>query len=254
MIEQHFDRASGVARITLAAPERANALGPDDIRALAEAVKLGFDEGVRCLVLEAKGPVFSAGAALDALADVTPEALLTSAANDFAALARVFEDLPVPSLCALNGPAVGGGAGIALLPDVIVASDKASLAFPFAKLGLVPDSGLTHRLTRSLGLARARHLFLTGGALSAAQAFEAGLVSQTAPADSFEAAVAAMIDRLRLCAPGLAGSLRRLTNAATMSTLFEQITREAEEQATRLMLSSTQASLAAALSALRNKR
>lgn len=255
MIRTAFDSSRGVARVSLATPERANALTPDDIRALARAVEAaGREPELRCLVLEAEGDTFSAGADLDALANVSAEALLASAADDFSHLAQAFATCPAPTLCALNGPAVGGGAGVALLADVIVASANAKLVFPFARLGLVPDSGLTKIVTTALGPSRTRLLFLSGGAIDAATAFQAGLVSQCVPADEFASAVANSISILSRTPPGLAPALRELIDDSNERSLSEQIVLEARAQAERLSLPQTRGAIAAALATMHKPR
>jgi 2-(1,2-epoxy-1,2-dihydrophenyl)acetyl-CoA isomerase len=105
-------------------------------------------------------------------------------------LVRLLRGTAKPVLGSLNGPAVGGGAGIALACDLRIASDQASLGFVFHKLGLHPDIGSTHFLARQVGTARALELFWSGRLIPAAECLALGLVNRVVPAAELESATA----------------------------------------------------------------
>lgn len=253
MIESSFE--AGLGRIVLAAPERANALGPDEIAAITDALsRLAREPGLEIVVIEARGDVFSAGGSLEALQAATPRSIEAAASGALGALYDAFFDCPAPTLCALNGAASGGGLGLALMADVIVAKASARLVAPFARLGLVPDSGLTKTLTAALGPARAKLLFLSAGALDAHAAYTAGLVSEVAEADAFDAAVNDRIRTLRALAPGLARDVRRLVAETPMLGFKHALRLEGALQGERLGLADTKARIARAIETMSKPR
>ena len=138
---------------------------------------LATDPDLRAVVLAAEGPNFSAGADLKELASIPPAeapALLERALGTFRALA----DLPVPTVAALHGLAVGGGLELALACDLRVADDSAKLGAPEVAHGLMPAYGGTQRLPRLVGAAKAKELVFTGALVPAGEALRLGLVNK----------------------------------------------------------------------------
>src|SRR3954452_7694864 len=175
-VEPQADRP-GVVLVTLDRPEVLNALDYRTLGELADALEaLDSDESVRCVVITGAGDrAFAAGADIKEMADATPVTL--SAANNFARWERL-KRVRVPLIAAVRGCALGGGCELAMACDMIVAADDATFGQPEIKIGIMPGTGGTQRLTRALGKAKAMEMILTGRNLSAREAYERGLVSQ----------------------------------------------------------------------------
>jgi enoyl-CoA hydratase/carnithine racemase len=176
-----------VARVTLNAPERLNALGPDDLRALDAAYADAEAAGVRALVLRGEGRSFCAGrdiAGVDAATDdVTGylDGLVTP-------LLRRMSAFPAPTFAAARGAALGVGLGLLVATDVVFVADDAKVGSPFAALGAALDSGGHWLLVSRLGPHRALDLIYSGRLISGAEAVAGGLFSRALPADEVGAA------------------------------------------------------------------
>jgi enoyl-CoA hydratase/carnithine racemase len=147
------------------------------------ARRAGDDRSVRALVLWGGPRLFSAGADVAEMAewsllDATEEATRMHAAFD--AVAAV----PVPTVAAITGYALGGGCELALCCDVRVAGDNARLGMPEVRLGIIPGAGGTQRLPRLVGPARAKDLVLSGRLVAAEEALRIGLVDRVVPPDA----------------------------------------------------------------------
>jgi 2-(1,2-epoxy-1,2-dihydrophenyl)acetyl-CoA isomerase len=132
-----------------------------------------------------------------------------------------------PLLVAVNGPAAGAGFGLALLGDLVIASDAAHFTSAYSAIGLTPDGGLSWSLPRLAGLRRAQELIITNRRVGAAEAADIGLVTRTVPAADFDAE----IDRtatLLVAAPTAAlGVIRALLAASATTSLADQLDAEA---------------------------
>jgi enoyl-CoA hydratase len=150
----------------------------DLIAAIAAA---DADPTVRVLVLTGGPRVFAAGADIKSMADASPIEMAASATfvrwNQIAACRK-------PIIAAVSGYALGGGCELAMLCDIIIASDTAQFGQPEVNIGVIPGAGGTARLTRALGPYRAMELILTGTFLSAHDALQYGLVNRICPAEA----------------------------------------------------------------------
>jgi enoyl-CoA hydratase/carnithine racemase len=167
----------GVALCRLNRPEARNALSPELREALGEALKSAdADPEVRCIVIAGGDEAFAAGADIRALLERDfREAMLEGA--DFW---RTIADCRTPLIAAVSGWALGGGCELALLCDMIVASETAQFGQPEITLGIIPGAGGTQRLAHAAGKHRAMEMVLTGRRFSAAEAHEMGLVNRVA--------------------------------------------------------------------------
>jgi enoyl-CoA hydratase/carnithine racemase len=178
----------GIAHVTLNAPERLNALGPDDLRALDTAYAEAEAAGVRALVLRGEGRSFCAGrdiAGVDpAIDDVSGylDGLVTP-------LLRRISAFPAPTFAAAQGAALGVGLGLLVATDVVLVAENAKVGSPFAALGAALDSGGHWLLVSRLGPHRALDLVYSGRLISGAEAVAGGLFSRALPADELGAAV-----------------------------------------------------------------
>jgi methylglutaconyl-CoA hydratase len=201
-----------VARLTLNRPEVRNAFNEESIAELtawAESVSAG---GVaRVAVLSGAGPVFCAGADLTWMSKMvgyTREENL----RDARAMAQMFDALdrlPIPLIGKIHGAALGGGAGLAAICDIVVAAEDASFAFTEVKLGILP-AVISPFVLAKIGRSAARELFLTGARFSAARAREIGLVHAVAPADDLDRVIAKYVNDLLTSAPGAMAAAKRL--------------------------------------------
>ena len=188
----HSERRDGVALLTLDRPDALNAIDPALLDAFDAALaKIEADASVRALVLTGAGRAFVAGADIAAMTTMTPLEAEAFSARAHALFERL-EALPIPTIAAVNGFALGGGCELALSCDWIYASTKAKLGQPETKLGLIPGFGGTSRLVRRVGLAHAKELILIGDPISADEAARIGLVNSVFEADDLmEKAIAA---------------------------------------------------------------
>jgi enoyl-CoA hydratase/carnithine racemase len=169
-----------VALIRIYRPETKNSLTLAQIAELAQAIEGAAASGARCLLLTGEGGSFCAGRDLrevDPLADDTYR-IMTTLINPL--LRRVYE-FPVPTVAAVEGPALGLGFGLALCCDLVLAADDARFGSPFRNFGGVPDSGAHYFLERRIGRHRALELIYTGRLLSGLEAAAWGLVNRTVP-------------------------------------------------------------------------
>ncbi len=180
----------GVALVTLNRPRALNALSFGLLLRLAEAVEaLDADPGCRAIVLTGAGTrAFAAGADVAELA--AQDAASLAAAPGFRGWDRVAA-VATPTIAAVRGYALGGGAELAMACDMIVAGDDATFGQPEINLGIIPGAGGTQRLARAIGKARAMELVLTGRRVAAAEAERLGLVTRVVPAGE---ALAAALD------------------------------------------------------------
>lgn len=172
------ERRDAVELIRLSRPEARNALSPEVMAALADALeRADADEGVRCIVIAGADDVFAAGADIRSLREREfAEALFHRSAEFWKRVAAC----RTPVIAAVSGFALGGGFELALACDMIVASESAQFGQPEITLGIIPGGGATQRLTRALGKQRALELVLTGRRIDAKTAERWGLVNRVA--------------------------------------------------------------------------
>lgn len=169
----------GVRVLTLADPDRRNAIGTVMREELIAAVgEVREDPAARVLIVAAEGSSFCAGADLPALfgEQGRPVGEIRKGLRAYYESFLVLRDLEIPTIAAVQGPAVGAGLNLALCCDIRIAGPKARFAATFSKIGLHPGGGCTYFLTRELGAQRALALLLEGGRLTAEEALERGLV------------------------------------------------------------------------------
>jgi methylglutaconyl-CoA hydratase len=181
-----YDRHDSTAVVTLNRPGKRNALSRDLIAGLSAAfAEAAGDPDVRCVVLTGSGPAFCAGMDLDELRATLGDEQ-DKVWDDAARLSALYEQiytLPKPTVAAVNGAAVAGGAGLVTVCDLAVAAPAAKFGYPEVRRGLVAAMVLPH-LLRHVGERTARWLLLTGELIDAAAAERAGLVNAVVPADA----------------------------------------------------------------------
>jgi enoyl-CoA hydratase/carnithine racemase len=238
--------APGVARVTLATPQRRNAQTPATWRALA-AVGAGLTDDVRVVVVDAEGPSFSAG--LDTRM-FTPEGVPgESSLLDLAALPADELDAAIAgfqdgftwladdrfvSVAAVQGHAVGAGFQLALACDLVLVADDATFCMREPTLGLVPDLGGTGRLVDAVGYARALELCLTGRWMDADEAVWTGIALRSVPVADLPEAADDLAAALCAAPVEAARATKRLLRSAVRADRAGQLAVERAEQVRRI--------------------
>lgn len=220
----------GVATVTMNRPAVRNAFDDRLVGLLHDtAVELARDDDVRVVVLTGAGDAFSAGADLQWMQRAREASYEDNVADAMrlARMLRVLHDLPKPLVGRVQGPAIGGGAGLVAVCDVAVAVADATFGFTEVTLGLAP-AVIAPYVVRKVGRSFARSAFVTGSRFGAHRAREAGLVHDVA-ADgaALDAAVAALAERCRRAGPQAVAVAKRLPDLA-MGPLDDVATEMAE--------------------------
>lgn len=173
--------AEGVLLLTLNRPDKLNALSKQLLEGLVAALtKAATNPAVGCVILTGAGRAFSAGADT---ADMLERGVASYADPERLARWTAVQDFPKPMIAAVNGYALGGGLELALMCDIIIASEAAKFATPEIKLGSFPGDGGTQRLPRAVGKSFAMQMILTGDMIDSTLAERKGLVSEVLEAD-----------------------------------------------------------------------
>jgi enoyl-CoA hydratase len=180
----------GVATITLNDPDTRNALSPQMLGGLIEAIEHARDEeAARCVVLASSHEkTFSSGANLSGFAADAPLVQRHFGSDRFVGLFRLIGELGKPTICAADGHVLAGALGIALACDLIVASERASFGTPEINVGAFPFM-IMALIYRNVPRKKATEMLLLGERLSAQAALAAGIVNKVVPADQFNVAV-----------------------------------------------------------------
>ncbi|HXY31893.1 MAG TPA: enoyl-CoA hydratase-related protein [Gemmatimonadaceae bacterium] len=203
---------AGVGHITLARPEKRNALDEVMAAELGAALRLfGGDPAVRVVLLDAQGPDFCAGADLEALEQMIDAggAVHEKDARTLGAVFTLIRHLERPVVAAVRGRALAGGTGLATACDIVLAHEDAQFGYPEIRIGFVPAMVMT-MLRRSVGEKRAFDLVATGSLVGAAEAQALGLVSRVIPAADFDAEVDRVVTALATAPPGALRLTKRL--------------------------------------------
>ena len=225
-------RDGPVAVVRFDRPDRLNAFVPEMFDGLLGEIEAAArDDEVRTVVLTGNGRAFCAGIDLKQLASRVsengPEAERATIER-IQRITRSLVDLPKVTIAAVNGPAVGFGAELAVAADIRVAAEVATFSFPEVQRALCATGGSTRLLPLLVGTGRATEWLLSGRSISAEEALATGLVTEIAPtADLLEETVA-MGGRIAANAPLAVGRLKRLLREAPGASLDDILAREVE--------------------------
>jgi enoyl-CoA hydratase len=227
MAELHIATDDGVAVLTLEAPDRRNALTLDLVDEVVAALdQVESDPEVRALVVTGAPPAFCAGADLSHLGESQREGLL-----------RIYEGFlrvgrsPLPTVAAVNGPAVGAGVNLALACDVIVAGVSSRFDTRFLKLGLHPGGGHTWMLRRRVGPQVAAALVLFGQVVDGTEAERVGLAWRCVPDGELLPTATALAATAAAGPPDLVAHMKQtLADVAVIPTQVEAVERELDPQ------------------------
>jgi methylglutaconyl-CoA hydratase len=208
-------REGAVEYLTLNRPDVRNAFNEQMIAELADWTSVVSESArrheVRVVVLAGAGLVFCAGGDAKYMSSTIgySEAENLRDATAMAAMFAALDQLPAPLICRVQGAALGGGAGLAAVSDIVVAENSATFGFPEVKLGIVPGI-ISPFVLAKIGRAAARELFLTGARFSASRAKEIGLVHAVVPADTLDAKVDEQVREILTGAPEAVAAAKRL--------------------------------------------
>ncbi|MXP24682.1 enoyl-CoA hydratase [Altererythrobacter indicus] len=221
-----------IATVTLNRPDALNATTDGLYGELAALwPKLRSDPDVACVILTGAGRGFCAGADLkNRRTDLTPLQLSARHRWILTNVLRPLYEMEKPVIAAVNGPAAGAGANIALACDFAYASEKASFTQAFARVGLIPDLGGLFFLQRAVGRARAKELAFTARKVEAAEALELGLVQKVVPHDELLAAARETALAIAQNAPTSIGMMKTLIDKSEYSTFDQMVEFEAYAQ------------------------
>jgi long-chain acyl-CoA synthetase len=212
----------GIGVVTMHGPKGINALNEAFISEIADALhRMDQDRGVRCMILRAGTlKYFSVGADINEMAERT---FVKALDDDFFTVgwSRIAQ-CRKPLIAAVSGLALGGGCELALMCDIIVASDTAEFGLPEVRLGIFPGAGGTQRLVRQIGKSRAMEMILTGDVqLNADDALALGLVSRVVPEGELMLAAAAVAQKIAANSMMTVRMAKESINRAYESSLAE---------------------------------
>jgi 2-(1,2-epoxy-1,2-dihydrophenyl)acetyl-CoA isomerase len=227
-----------ISSITLNRPEVLNAGNRELLEGVVEAVEdLSADPSVRTIVVTGAGRAFCAGADL-MTAPWGPDSLSVGEGvawvldNGWNPVVRALTSCPKPTVAAVNGVAAGGGIGVALACDVVIAAESATFVQVFGpQLGVIPDVGSTWFLTHLVGQARARGLALLGERLDALTASAWGLIWKAVPDGDLMGEVASIAERLARLDSTAAVAIRQTLGRTETLTLDQALDHERDMQA-----------------------
>jgi 2-(1,2-epoxy-1,2-dihydrophenyl)acetyl-CoA isomerase len=227
-----YDLADGVATVTFNRPEVMNATNDQFYREMAGLIRdIAADDAVGAVVVTGAGRGFCAGADVKSMNPDMP--LLDRRKRHRWILADVLRPLVMlekPVIAAVNGPAVGAGFNIALAADIIIASEVAVFSQIFTRLGLVPDLGGLHLLTRVVGLNKAKELCFTAKKINAAEALSLGIANHVVPADRLGAEARKLAKEIAAGPPVALSMIKALLNRSSNSTLEQMLDYESYAQ------------------------
>lgn len=219
-------REGAILTLTMNQPETRNALtGNTAVDEFVQAcAQIARDPSIRVVVLTGAGPVFSSGGNVKDMQryeqqDLAPDVIREEYRNGIQRLPKALYHLDVPVIAAVNGPAVGAGLDLTCMCDIRIASDKATFAESFVKVGIVPGDGGAWLLPRAVGMSKACEMAFTGEAIGAQEALACGLVSRVVPHDTLLAEAHALAARIAANPGGVLRMTKRLLREGERSTL-----------------------------------
>lgn len=232
-----LSREGGIVTLSFNRPESRNAMTPamgeEVVRAVAE---IRGDATARVCVLTGTGKAFSSGGDLGMIARDTGAARgsdapsMAGSPRDFYARYLAIHSLPIPTIAAINGHAIGAGLCVALGCDMRIAVADAKMGMTFTKLGIHPGMGATYFLPRLIGTARACELFFSGRVFDAAEAERLGIINRAVPREAFDSTVHALATEIAACAPLAVRMVKKAIYRGTQHSLEEMLDYESLQQ------------------------
>lgn len=220
LLEQHGE----VLEVTFNRPAQANAVDLPMAQCLGRMAPRIAAARAKVIVLKASGPAFMAGGDVRRMAAAPGE--LGPILDGFHAFMRALASSPASVVACVQGAVAGGGLGLALNADVILAAETAKFHFAYRQLGTSPDGGCTFHLPRIVGSRKAFALLMLGEPMTAQQALAHGLVTEVVPGAELEHRTAAVVAQLCANAAEAAARTRKLLQASGLRSLDEQLDAE----------------------------
>lgn len=224
----------GILRVTLARPEKKNALDLATLHELQDALETARDDpAIRVVVLASSGETFSAGGDIQVMVEFAGDAQATLARlrDGLNRLVLLLHSLPKPVIAQVQGNAYGAGAILAFQCDLAIVAMEATFSLSFRHVGLIPDTGATWLLPRTVGLQRAKHLAWTAAPFSAQDAVDWGLALRSVPAAQLEGTVTNLAKALAEGPAAAIALTKRALHENLDATLAGALEREAHLQA-----------------------
>ena len=225
----------GAAKILLNRPDALNAWNEQFGRDLNDAIStIGADDAARALLITGAGRAFSSGADLKETrsaedGDGVPD-LSARLKEIYHPIIIGIREMPKPVVAAVNGPAVGIGASLALAADLIVAAESAYFLLAFVNIGLIPDGGSTAFLPARIGLARSTEMAMLGEKVPAKQALEWGMINRVVGDDDLAGEGKALLERLAKGPTKSYAGAKKLLNRRVYADIEGQLEAEADAQ------------------------
>ncbi|RRQ28140.1 crotonase/enoyl-CoA hydratase family protein [Rhodococcus sp. Eu-32] len=234
-----IERSDDVVVWTLNNPEARNPISEiETIDALEDAVRdVNGDPSVRVAILTGAGSAFSSGGNVkhmrnkEGMFGGSPAELRQGYRHGIQRIPKALYHCEIPTIAAVNGPAVGAGCDLALMCDLRIASTTAKFAESFVKVGIIPGDGGAWLLPRAVGMARASEMAFTGEAIDASTALEWGMVSQVVDADDLLPAAHALAARVAVNPPQVLRMTKKLLREGQHQSLESLLELSAAYQA-----------------------
>ncbi|WP_326533746.1 crotonase/enoyl-CoA hydratase family protein [Pseudorhodoferax sp.] len=232
------ERDGAILTLTMNQPATRNALtgntAVDEFVQACDAIRR--DTSVRVVIITGTGPVFSSGGNVKDMQrffgdTLSPEVIREEYRNGIQRIPKALYNLDVPTICAINGPAIGAGLDLTCMCDIRIASENATFAESFVKVGIVPGDGGAWLLPRAVGMSKAAEMAFTGEALNAQQALACGLVSRVVPPEALMAEARALAAKIAANPGGVLRMTKRLLREGQNSSLESLLEMSAGYQA-----------------------
>jgi 2-(1,2-epoxy-1,2-dihydrophenyl)acetyl-CoA isomerase len=223
-------RSGSIATVTLTRPGKKNAINLEMTRALRDATQiLEHDADLGLIVLTAQGSAFSVGGDIDEFVDVGSRISehLHSMTDSLHAAVLSLRRAHAPVLAIVNGVAAGGGLGLMLTADVVIATRSARFTSAYTKIGMTPDSGVTYFLPRRIGVGRAFEMIATNRIVSADEAQAIGLIDRVVDDDRFVDDARQLASQLASTPSHAIGIVKHLMSESELAELETRLAREA---------------------------
>jgi enoyl-CoA hydratase/carnithine racemase len=233
-----IERQGPILTLTMNQPETRNALtGNTAVEELVQACAMvSKDNSIRVVILTGHGPVFSSGGNVKDMLryqtqQLTPDVIREEYRQGIQRLPKALFNLDVPVIAAVNGPAIGAGLDLTCMCDIRIASEKATFAESFVKVGIVPGDGGAWLLPRVVGMSKASEMAFTGEALNAQQALACGLVSRVVVPEDLMKEALALANKIAANPGGVLRMTKRLLREGERSSLESLLEMSAGYQA-----------------------
>ena len=250
-----LDVANGIAQLTLNEPERCNPFTAALVDSFAEKVsEIKARKDIRVVVVTGAGKAFCAGADFTMMPSLAARSGLDGILGIHAAIETLYaafvslDSIEVPTIAAVNGAAIGGGFGLALLCDVRIVAQDAKLAVNFARLGIHSGLAITELLPRVVGYSNAADLLLSGRRILGDEAVRMGFAREALPREEVLAKAMELASEIAECAPLAVKAIKRTLRAVTGRELSATMAREAMAQALLMQSKDAQEGIKAMMS------